>query len=107
MRTWTIVVMAGMATLVIRLAPVMLFSSRAVPAWLELIGPLTAPVAFAALGASAVVGAASGGPGDLLPLVAAVAVGGLVAGRTRSTSWAVVVGMLALWTGASLFGVTS
>ena len=102
MSTWPIVVMAGMATLVIRLAPVMLFSSRAVPAWLERIGPLTAPVAFAALGASAVVGAASGGPCELLPLVAGVAVGGLVAGRTRSTSWALVVGMLVVWIGAAL-----
>jgi branched-subunit amino acid transport protein len=102
MSTWTVVLVAGIATLAIRLVPVMLLSSRAVPEWLDRIGPLTAPVAFAALGASAVTGVASGGPSELLPLVAAVAVAGLVALRTQSTTWAIVVGMLAVWTGAAL-----
>ena len=59
-------------------------------------------MAFAALGASAVAGAASGGAGELLPLVAGVAVAGLVAARTRSTTWAVVAGMVTVWAGASL-----
>ena len=102
MNTWMIVLLAGVVTLAIRLVPVVLLSGRAVPEWLDRIGPLTAPVAFAALGASAVVGAASAGPGELLPLIAAVVVAGLAALRTRSTTWAVVVGMLAVWTGAAL-----
>ena len=89
MSTWTVVVLAGLAALAIRAVPVALLSSRPVPDWLERIGPLTAPVAFAALGASSVAGAASGGPAALLPLVAAVAVAGAVALRTRSTTWAV------------------
>jgi branched-subunit amino acid transport protein len=102
MSTWTIVVLAGLATFAIRALPVALLSSRPVPEWLERIGPLTAPVAFAALGAATVAGASSGGPGQLLPLVAAVAVAGLVALRTRSTTWAVALGMAAVWAGAAL-----
>ena len=105
MSTWTIVLLAGMASYALRLVPVVLLSRRALPAWLDRLGPLTAPVAFAALGTSAVVGAASGGVGELLPLVAGVAVGGMVAVRSRSTTWAVVAGMVAVWTGATLVGL--
>jgi branched-subunit amino acid transport protein len=99
---WTIVLLAGLASFALRLVPVVLLSRRALPEWLDRVGPLTAPVAFAALGTSAVTGAASGGGGELLPLVAAVAVAGLVAVRTRSTTWAVVAGMVTVWTGAGL-----
>lgn len=105
MSTWTVVLLAGMASYALRLVPVVLLSRRALPAWLDRLGPLTAPVAFAALGTSAVVGAASGGVGELLPLVAGVAVGGMVAVRSRSTTWAVVAGMVAVWTGATLVGL--
>lgn len=105
MNTWTVVVLAGLATFAIRALPVALLSTRPVPEWLERIGPLTAPVAFAALGAATVAGTASGGPGVLLPLVAAVAVAGLVALRTRSTMWAVALGMAAVWAGAALVAV--
>ena len=62
MNVWVIVVLAGVATLAIRLVPVMLLSGRAVPEWLDRIGPLTAPVAFAALAASSVAGTAGAGP---------------------------------------------
>jgi branched-subunit amino acid transport protein len=99
--TWTIVLLAGLGTYALRVLPVALLSSRPVPEWLERIGPLTAPVAFAALGAASVAGAASGGPDELLPLVAAVT----VALRTRSTTWAITLGMAAVWAGAALTAV--
>ena len=102
MSTWAIVLLAGLATLAIRLVPVALLSTRPVPEWLDRIVPLTAPVAFAALGASTIAGTAGDGPSALLPLVAAVAVAGAVALRTRTTSWAVAAGMVAVWTGAAL-----
>lgn len=102
MSTWTIVLLAGAVTYAIRALPVALLSSRAVPDWLEQIGPLTAPVAFAALGAATVTGTASGGPGTLLPLVAGIAVAGATALRTRSTAWAVATGMVTVWAGAAL-----
>jgi branched-subunit amino acid transport protein len=104
--TWTVVLLAGLATLALRLVPVMLLSHRTLPEWLDRVGPLTAPVAFAALGTSAVAGAASGGAAELLPLVAAVAAAGLVAARTRSTTWAVVAGMVTVWAGAALVTLT-
>ena len=102
MSTWTVVLLAGLATLAIRLVPVAVLSSRPAPAWLERVGPLTAPVAFAALGASSVTGAAAGGPTELVPLLVALATAGVVARRTRSTSWAVAAGMLTLWAGVAL-----
>ena len=102
MSVWLVVVLAGAACLVIRVLPVALLSSRPVPGWLDRVGPLTAPVAFAALGASAVTGSAAGGADELLPLVAAVGAGGLVAHRTRSTGWAVAAGMAVLWAGVAL-----
>jgi branched-subunit amino acid transport protein len=102
MSLWVVVVLAGAACLVIRVLPVALLSSRPVPGWLDRVGPLTAPVAFAALGASAVTGSAAGGAAELLPLVAAVGAGGLVAHRTRSTGWAVAAGMAVLWVGVAL-----
>ena len=102
MSTWTVVLLAGLASFALRLVPVLVLSRRSLPAWLDRVGPLTAPVAFAALGTSAVVGAATGGAGDLLPLLAGVAVAGLVAVRTRSTTWAVVAGMVTVWAGAGL-----
>lgn len=105
MSTWTIVLLAGLASYALRVLPVALLSSRPVPEWLERIGPLTAPVAFAALGAATVAGAASGGPEELLPLVAGVTVAGLVALRTRSTTWALAIGMAAVWAGAALTAV--
>ena len=106
MSTWTIVLLAGLASFALRLVPVVLLSRRALPAWLDRVGPLTAPVAFAALGTSAVAGAASGGAGQLLPLVAGVGVAGLVAVRTRSTTGSVVAGMLTVWASAALVAHT-
>ena len=106
MSTWTIVLLAGLASFALRLVPVVLLSQRELPEWLDRVGPLTAPVTFAALATSSVAGAASGGPGALLPLVAGVAVGGLVAVRTRSTTWAVVAGMVTVWAGAALAALT-
>ena len=106
MNTWTVILLAGLASFALRLVPVALLSQRELPEWLDRVGPLTAPVAFAALATSSVAGAASGGPGALLPLVAGVAVGGLVAVRTRSTTWAVVAGMVAVWAGAALAALT-
>ena len=105
MTTWTVVVLAGLATLVIRVVPVALLSSRGVPGWLDRIGPLGAPGGFGPRGAGAGAGAASAGPGEAIPLVAAVGVAGLVALRTRSRTWAIVVGMIVVWSWAAVVAV--
>ncbi len=106
MSTWSIVLLAGLASFALRLVPVLLFSRRALPAWLDRVGPLTAPVAFAALCASAVVGAASSGAAELIPLLVGVAVAGLVALHTRCTTSAVVAGMVTVWTTTALGALT-
>ncbi len=106
MSTWTVVLLAGLVTFALRLVPVMLLSRHARPKWLDRVGSLTAPVGFAALGTSSVVGAASGGAGELLPLVAGVAAAGLTAALTRSTTRAVVAGMVTVWAGAALVALT-
>ena len=102
MSTWTVVLLAGLASFALRLVPVALLSQRELPEWLGRLGPLTAPVAFAALASASVVGTASGGTGEFLPLVVGVSVAGMVAVRTRSRTWAVVAGMVTVWTGAAL-----
>ena len=101
MSTWTIVLLAGLASFALRLVPVVLL-----PGWLDRVAPLTAPVAFASLGTSSVVAAAGGGAGELLPLLVGVAAAGLVALRTRSTPWAVVAGLVSVWAGAALVALT-
>ena len=106
MSTWTVVLLAGLASFALRLVPVALLSQRELPEWLGRLGPLTAPVAFAALGAATVAGTAGGGAGALLPLVTGIAVAGLVAARTRSTPWAVVAGMVTVWAGVALVALT-
>ena len=104
MSTWTVVLLAGLASFALRLVPVLLLSRRVLPAWLDRVGPLTAPVAFAALATSSVAGA-GGGAGERLPLLVGVAVAGLVALRTRSTTWSVVAGLVTVWAGAALVGL--
>jgi branched-subunit amino acid transport protein len=105
MSTWTVVLLAGLASFALRLVPAALLSHRELPEWLDRLGPLTAPVAFAALGASTVAGTASSGAAELLPLVAGVVMAGLVAVRSRSTTWAVVAGMGTVWAGAALVAI--
>ena len=107
MNVWLVVILAGLATLAIRLVPMALLSTRPVPAWLDRIGPLTAPVAFAALGASTVAGTASGGAGLLLPLLAAVGVVAVLVLRARSLMWAVAAGMAVVWGGAAIAALAS
>ena len=107
MNVWVVVILAGLGALAIRLVPVALLSSRPVPAWLDRIGPLTAPVAFAALGASTLAGTASGGAGELLPLLVAVGVVAVLARRMRSHMWAVGVGMAVVWAGAAVVALVN
>ena len=94
MSVWIPVLLAGAVSYLIRLLPVAALSSRPVPAWLARVGPLTAPVAFAALAAATITGsAAEAGVGVLGPRLAALVLAALVAYRTRSTTWTVLSGM--------------
>lgn len=108
MSAWVAVVGAGAVSYLIRVLPVAVLSSRTPPAWLDRVGALAAPVAFAALVGTSIAASAAGGAGELLPRLVAMTVAAVVALRTRSTAWTVVSGMAVLWLGtvvAAVLGV--
>lgn len=94
---WLAVLLAGAGCYLLRLLPVAVLSRRPPPRWLAAVGPLLSPVAFAALAASAVAADLGADPAVVAGRLAALAVAGVVAWRTRSTSGAVVAGMATLW----------
>ena len=96
MSVWIAIVVAGVGSYLLRMLPVALLGLFRTPAWLDRAGVLVAPVAFAALAATAVAGGTGTGTGVLARLVAVTVAAG-VAHRTRSTAATLVVGMAALW----------
>lgn len=96
MSVWIAIVAAGIGSYLLRMLPVALLGLFRTPAWLDRAGLLVAPVAFAALAATAVAGGTGTGAGVLAKLVAVTVAAG-VAHRTRSTAATLVVGMAALW----------
>jgi branched-subunit amino acid transport protein len=96
MSVWIAIVVAGVGSYLLRMLPVALLGLVRTPAWLDRAGVLVAPVAFAALAATAVAGGAGTGAGVLARLVAVTVAAG-VAHRTRSTAATLVAGMAALW----------
>jgi branched-subunit amino acid transport protein len=96
MSVWIAIVLAGLGSYLLRMLPVALLGRFPTPTWLDRAGVLVAPVAFAALAATAVAGGAGMGTGVLAKVVA-VAVAAGVAHRTRSTAATLAVGMAALW----------
>jgi branched-subunit amino acid transport protein len=102
---WIAVIGAGLACYLIRLLPVAVLSSRTPSPWLERVGTLAAPVAFAALVGTSIAASAAEGAAELLPRVVALMVAGVVAHRTRSTAWTLVSGMAVLWLGTAVAAV--
>ena len=101
MSAWVAVLAAGAVSYLIRVLPVAVLSSRTPPPWLDRVGVLAAPVAFAALLAATVASSAEGGADELVPRLLAIVVAAAVAHRTRSTTWTVVSGMVVLWLGSA------
>jgi len=97
MSAWIAVLGAGVVSFLIRILPVAALSNRPPPAWLDRVGALAAPVAFAALVGSAVAASAAGGRGELVPRLVAITVAAAVALKTRSTPWTVLSGLAVLW----------
>ncbi|WP_291994660.1 AzlD domain-containing protein [Candidatus Accumulibacter sp. ACC003] len=95
---WSMIVGIGVATFLIRFAPIALLSRFELPAWLKRALRYVPPAVMAAI-----IGPplffASGAPtmNADLPRIAAATLAAVVAWRTRSTLWTVVSGMLALW----------
>ncbi|GIJ72141.1 AzlD domain-containing protein [Virgisporangium ochraceum] len=90
-------VLAGVVTYVLRFAPLALMRRCERPQWMDRVGDLVTPAAFAAMGAAALATAAATGPaGAGAGKLAAAAVAGAVAHRTRSMWAAIVVGMVVM-----------
>jgi branched-subunit amino acid transport protein len=97
MSVWAAVVLAGAATYLLRLLPVAWLTSRPGPAWLDRLGPLLPPAAFAALVGSSCAGSATDGPAAAAPVLVAAVVTAVVAGLTGSSGRAVLAGLVTLW----------
>ena len=99
MSSWSIVLVIGIGTYLTRLSFVGVLGSRAMPTWAERPLKYVAPSVLAALVLPAVL--LEDGGLDVTPtgnprFLAAVAAAAVVL-RFRSVSWAIVVGMGALW----------
>jgi branched-subunit amino acid transport protein len=102
---WSMIVGIGIATFLIRFAPLALLARLDLPEWLRQALRYVPPAVMAAIIAPPlffVGGAPTIGPE--LPRVAAAALATAVAWRTRSTWLTVVLGMLALWGLRALVG---
>jgi branched-subunit amino acid transport protein len=97
--TYLLIIMAiGVGTYLTRLSFVAAFGRSGVPEWLQSPLRYVAPAVLAAIVAPAVI--SPGGVVDVTtanPKFAAGAVALLVALRTKSVAWTIVVGMAALW----------
>ena len=76
MSVWIAIVAAGIGSYLLRMLPVALLGLFRTPAWLDRAGLLVAPVAFAALAATAVAGGTGTGAGVLAKLVAVTVAAG-------------------------------
>jgi branched-subunit amino acid transport protein len=103
MNVWVALLLAGLGTFLLRMLPVALLGRIPSPGWLDRAGFLVAPVAFAAMAASAVAGGAATGA-ETTARLAAVAVAAAVAYRTRSTAATLATGMATLWIVSTVYG---
>jgi len=95
---WSMIVGIGVATFLIRYAPIALLARLELPAWLTQALRYVPPAVMAAIIAPPLF-FADGAPTihPDLARIAAATLAAAVAWRTRSTLWTVVLGMLALW----------
>lgn len=95
---WSMICAIGVATFVIRFAPLALLARLELPTWLTRALRYVPPAVMAAIIAPPLF-FADGTPTiePDLARIAAATLAALVAWRTRSTLWTVVLGMLALW----------
>lgn len=96
MNIWAGIVLAAVGSYLFRLLPLELLARIPTSDWLDRAGMLIAPVAFAALAASAVAGG-GGAATETVARLVAIAVAAAVALVTRSTPATLGTGMAALW----------
>lgn len=95
---WVMTISIGVVSFVIRFLPIALLARFEMPRWLKRALIYVPPAVMPAIIAPALF-FPGGAPTILLdtPRLAAAALATLVAWRTRSVLWTVVVGMCALW----------
>ncbi len=95
---WTMMISIGLITFVIRFAPIALLARLELPAWLKRALIYVPPAVMSAIITPALffVGGAPTMAPDTSRIAAAV-FAALIAWRTRSVLWTVVLGMIALW----------
>jgi branched-subunit amino acid transport protein len=94
MTAWTVILAAGLGTLVLRVGVLLAADRIRIPSWLDRASTLVAPAALAALATTNIVDAATSqhGAGAVAPVVAAGAAAFAVA-RKGSAYVAMLVGM--------------
>jgi branched-subunit amino acid transport protein len=102
---WSMIAGIGVATFLIRFAPIALLARLELPAWLTRALRYVPPAVMAAIIAPPLF-FADGAPtiDPNLPRIIAATLAAVVAWRTRSTLWTIVLGMLALWGLQTLLG---
>ncbi len=99
MSAFTIVLVIGIGTFLIRLSFIGILGDRPVPPWAERPLQYVAPAVLAAIAAPAVM--LTDGTVDLSPVTnprfLAAVLAALVTWRLKNVVWAIVVGMVALW----------
>ena len=95
---WSMMIAIGLATFAIRFAPIALLARLELPDWLKRALRYVPPAVMTAIITPSLFFA--GGTPTIVfdfPRLAAAGCAALIAWRTRSTLWTVVLGMLALW----------
>jgi branched-subunit amino acid transport protein len=97
MTTWLVVLVASLATYLVRISMVVVFHERSVPAWMESVLALAGPAVLAAI-----VGAAVAAPNGSIEAphratLVALAAAGLAVRRTGKPALALVVGLPVAW----------
>lgn len=95
---WSMMIGIGLLTFAIRFAPIALLSRLELPDWLKRALRYVPPAVMTAIITPALF-FAGGAPTIALdpPRLAAAGFAALIAWRTRSTLWTVLLGMAALW----------
>jgi branched-subunit amino acid transport protein len=97
MSVWPAIVLAGVASYLLRALPVAWLTSRAAPVWMDRVGPLVPPVAFAALAGSSYSGTVTDGMRTAVPVLVAAVVTAVVARVTGASGRAVLAGLVTVW----------
>lgn len=95
---WAMMIGIGLTTFAIRFVPIALLARLDLPEWLKSALRFVPPAVMTAIVTPALF-FAGGAPNIAAdwPRLAAASLAAVVAWRTRSTLWTVVLGMLALW----------